>query len=176
MDVVGIGIGAGALCGWYFSHTNYIISDLIFIAIYVAMIKLVKFGSLKMSLAAFACSLILSCVFLGLSTETSVFLNLSNFNNPLFLVAPRIARVPNHKCSWYFLLTMAYPGMFLAYLERFDNNRSSLIYSPTFVVCYGVFSIIWFIIGSLIKAPLPYDLFTLPVSMVMLLLFANRRG
>jgi len=50
------------------------------------------------------------------------------------------------------------------------------LYSPTFLVCYGIFSIAWFIVGSFVPIPLPYDLFTVPISMALLLLFANRRG
>lgn len=71
---------------------------------------------------------------------------------------------------------MAYPGMFLAYLERFDKNRSSTLYAPIFIICYALCSIAWFIVSILVPFGLPYDLFTVPISMGLLLLFANRRG
>ena len=176
MDLMGFVLGVGAFCGWLFTGGNWIISDIIFIVIYVALIKVVKFGSLKIALASFACSLVLSIVFIALATKTSVNFQIDYVDNPLFLAAPLLAHIPNQRCVWYFLISMGYPGMFLAYLERFDKNRSSLIYSPTFLICYGVFSILWFVVGNFIKVPLPYDLFTVPISMVLLLLFANRRG
>ena len=68
MDLMGFALGVGAFCGWLFSGTNWIISDIIFIVIYVALIKVVKFGSLKIALASFACSLVLSIVFITLAT------------------------------------------------------------------------------------------------------------
>lgn len=71
---------------------------------------------------------------------------------------------------------MAYPGMFLAYLERFDKNRSSTLYAPLFLICYALCSIAWFVVSCLVPFGLPYDLFTVPISMILLFLFANRRG
>lgn len=176
MDVFGLLVGTGALIGWFFSNSNTIVSDIIFVFIYFALIKVIKFGSLKIALITLACSLVLSIVFVVLYTQMQVLVNLNFFSNPLFLMAPIWTRIPNQRCSWYFLVSMLYPGMLLAYLQRFDVNRSSLIYCPTFLICYGIFSIVWFIVGSSINIPLPYDVFTVPISMVLLVLFANRRG
>jgi hypothetical protein len=176
IDAVGLIFGVGVFCAWYFTYTNWIISDIIFIVIYVALIKLVKFGSLKIALASFAVTLLLGIVFIVLATKTSAEVNVYFFNNPLFLTAPLLAPIPNLRCTWYFLLDMAYPGMFLSYLERFDKNRSSFIYTPTFLICYAIFSVVWFFVGTSIKIPLPFDVFTVPISMALLFLFANRRG
>lgn len=174
---LGIILAGGALVGLYYSHFNWIVSDLIFLVIFISIIKVVKFGSLKISLLAFCLSLTLSISFIILTELiTKAYLETSYFGNPLFLACPNIIKIPNHNCSWYFILSMAYPGMFLAFLHRFDKNKAAHIYAPTFIVTYVICSLAWFVVGTLIKPPLPYDLFTVPISMLFLLLFANRRG
>jgi hypothetical protein len=42
--------------------------------------------------------------------------------------------------------------------------------------CYVLCSILWFIVNYFVPIALPYDLFTVPIAMVLLVLFANRRG
>ena len=116
MDILGFAIGVGVMAAWFFNHSNYILSDIIFVCIYLVFIKTIKFGSLKIVLVTFGCSLALSIIFVGLSTITQAYVNANNFNNPIFLSAPIIAHVPNRRCSWYFIVAMAYPGMFLAFL------------------------------------------------------------
>lgn len=71
---------------------------------------------------------------------------------------------------------MAYPGLFLAYLVRFDKNRSSSIYGATFMISYVVCTIFWFVVNYFVPIALPFDLFTVPIAMVFIILFANRRG
>lgn len=71
---------------------------------------------------------------------------------------------------------MAYPALFLAYLERFDKNRSSSIYGATFIICYVLCTLMWFVVNYLVPIALPFDLFTVPIAMVLIILFANRRG
>ena len=95
MDLFGFLLGAGALVGWYFSNGNTVISNIIFIFIYVAIIKVVKFGSLRLALVTFICSLILSIVFTILIAESNTYMTMVYSNNPLFLAAPTFARIPN---------------------------------------------------------------------------------
>jgi hypothetical protein len=107
-------LGGGALVGWYFSNSNAIVSDVLFVVIYIALIKVFKFGSLKIGFLTLACSLALSIVFVILISVNYQTMNF--FITPLFLTGPILTRIPNYRCSWYFLLSMLYPGMLLAYL------------------------------------------------------------
>jgi hypothetical protein len=116
MDFIGFILGIGIMVGWFFTPSNWIFSDIIFIFIYVFLIKTIKFGSLKIALANFFCSLLLSIVFVVFSVKTSIYADENNFNNPLYLLAPIDARVVNVRCSWYLIIPMAYPGMLLAFL------------------------------------------------------------
>jgi apolipoprotein N-acyltransferase len=71
---------------------------------------------------------------------------------------------------------MAYPGIFLSYLERFDKNRSSKVYGLTFIISYTICSFVWFGVSIVVPFALPYTIFAYPLALVLLTLFANRRG
>lgn len=119
MDIIGFCIGFGVLCAWFFTGQIWMVSDLIFVFIFITLIKVIKFGSLKIALINFICTLILDLIFITVTEvirKTYFSTNINIFNNPLFLTAPIIAFIPNYRCAWYFILSMAYPGMFLAYL------------------------------------------------------------
>ncbi len=89
MDVIGIGVGIGVVCAWYYTGTNWIIGDLIYMCIFLAVIKLIKFGSLRMTVFAFIASMLLDISFIMLTEFVNgIYFNnamLTLFNNPLFL-------------------------------------------------------------------------------------------
>lgn len=180
LDLLGFCIGCGAVCAWYFSGTNWIIGDTIYFCIYLATIKLVKFGSLKTALIAFIITMGLN-IFLILLAQfvIGVYFNngmLTLFNNPLFLEVPAITIYPNRKCSWLFLFSMALPGILLCYLERFDQSRSSKVYSLIFLLCYTLCSLAWILISIYMIFTLPYDIIIMPFAFLFIVLYANRRG
>ena len=47
MDMIGFLFGLGMCFVWYYTDKNYIVSDFIFICIWISGIKLLKFTSLK---------------------------------------------------------------------------------------------------------------------------------
>lgn len=63
MDGVGFVLGIGLLCLWYFLYTNWIVSDVIYVMIYFSMIKIIKFGSLKIAILIFVINLTIDCAF-----------------------------------------------------------------------------------------------------------------
>lgn len=179
MDILGLLLGIGLLCAWFFSNKNFIISDIIFLMMYITFIKFVKFGSLKILLVLYGVNFIILVIFyrtvefIDSSYEDS---SIIYFNNPMFLLFPNINRIPNSKCAWYSLLSMSYGGFFLAYLSRFDKNISSMVYSITFIGSYTFGSILWLIVSGLTPFLILYESFTIPISVALLLLFAYRRG
>lgn len=180
MDVVGFAIGVGVLCGWFFSGYNWIISNFIYICIYVAAIKLVKFGSLRIAALTFFSTASLNVIFIVLTQVfRHVYFNgliLYIFNNPFFIFCPCINFTPNENCSWLFITCIVFPGILLSYLDRFDESRSSKIYSIVFVVCFVVSSTVWIVISRFVPFTIPFDLINSPVCFVLLCVFANRRG
>lgn len=89
MDMLGLAVGIGFICAWYYTGTNWIIGDFIYMCIFLATIKLIKFGSLKMTVIAFIISMVLDISFIMLAEFVNgIYFNnamLSLFNNPLFL-------------------------------------------------------------------------------------------
>lgn len=178
MDVAGILFGVGLLCAWYFTR-DVILSDLIFMMIYLSIMKIVKFGSLKLAVILFAINFVILVSFSGTnSTIDSSYTDgdYTYFNNPLFLIIPNLVDIPNRRCAWYFIVTMSYAGLLLSYLERFDRNRSSIIYGLTFIITYIIGTVAWFIITIFVAFPIPYELFSIPIALLLLAFFSNRRG
>lgn len=67
MDVIGIIVGIGFMCAWYFTGTNWIIGDFICLCILLTTIKIIKFGSLRIAIITFAVTSILDVVFIILA-------------------------------------------------------------------------------------------------------------
>lgn len=51
------------MCAWYFSGTNWIISNTIFVLIYLSFIKIVKIGSLKFAVLIYIVTVIVDGIF-----------------------------------------------------------------------------------------------------------------
>lgn len=63
MDVLGIVFGCGMMFAWYISGTNWLISDIIFVFIYISIIKIVKIQSLKYAVIIYIITLIVDGIF-----------------------------------------------------------------------------------------------------------------
>lgn len=62
-DVIGFLLGLGIMSAWYFSGTNWIISNIIFVFIYLTFIKIVKIGSLKLLVLIYIGTVIVDGIF-----------------------------------------------------------------------------------------------------------------
>ena len=180
MDIIGFFVGLGILLGWWFSNRNWIISDVITICIWVGTIKLFKFTSFKIATLTFTFTIVLELIFIVLMqvvfdrSYNTELLNL--FNIPFFLQIPTINPVPNQKCSWLFISSLVYPGIVLSYLHRFDKCRSSNVYFIIFLVGYFLGSIVWTILCVISPFTLPFGIISEPITIVILILFSNRRN
>lgn len=180
MDFVGLSLGICVVIMWFVLGQNWILGDIMYTFIFVATIKLVKFGSLKIAIITFAITMSVDIFFIVMGWAINkVYYNnaiLSIFNNPLFLVVPSISHYPNKKCSWFFIASMLFPGMLQCYFQRYDSSRSSKIYSIIFFNCYVITMIIWIIINIYTNFTFPYDLLVTPTTLITVVLFAYRRG
>lgn len=119
MDAIGVVFGIGLLCLWYFLYTNWITSDIIFVMIYLSMIKVLKFGSLKIAILTIVLNFIIDCIFyqtIGSLDNTYQNAIYNFYNNPLFLITPNLTHIPNRKCTWYSVISMSFAGLLCAYL------------------------------------------------------------
>lgn len=123
MDVLGIIFGFGIASLWILTGKNWIISDVIYFFMYTTIIKTIKYGSLKIALAAYIIIGIADFVFIIITYMENYYFNniiLTIFNNPFFIMCPTINFVPDQQCSWFFISCISAPGIILAYLRRFD--------------------------------------------------------
>lgn len=180
MDCIGVIFGICVIALWFSFGKNWIIGDIIFCFIFVATMKMVKFGSLKIAIITFTITMSIDIFFITLAWGINkIYYNnaiLSIFNNPLFLMVPSLSHYPNRKCSWFFLASMLFPGLLQCYFQRFDSSRSSKIYTIIFFNCYVVSMILWIIINFYANFTFPYDLLVTPATLIVVVLFANRRG
>lgn len=148
--------------------------------IFLALIKFVKFGSLKMAFIAFVSTAVLNVAFIVYSqVKNDAYFNnviLYIFNNPLFIFFPCITFTVNQTCSWFFITSIGFPGILLSYLYRFDESRSSKIYSLVFLVSFVICAVCWAVSSIFAPYTLPFDLINSPFSIILLCIFANRRG
>lgn len=180
MDTIGLIIGLILVLAWYLDNKNWVLSDILYTIIFLTIIKLIKFGSLKMAFIAYLFAAILNVIFIFVSQYAfNYYFNnviLTIFNNPLFMLCPCINFIPNEKCSWFFIISMVYPGILLCYLKRFDYNNSTKLYSVVFIIVFIIFSALWLVISKFTPVIIPFDLINIPVCIFALCMFANRRG
>lgn len=62
-DVIGFLLGVGIMCVWYFSGTNWLVSNIIFVFIYLSFIKIVKIGSLKLLVLIYIGTVVVDGIF-----------------------------------------------------------------------------------------------------------------
>lgn len=99
MDALGIALGIGLVCAWYLNNKNWILSDFLYIFIFIAIVKFIKFGSLKMAFFAYLSVAILNSTFILISQYALLYyfnnIILTIFNNPFFIFCPCINFIPN---------------------------------------------------------------------------------
>jgi len=96
-------------------------------------------------------------------------------NNPYQFQIPVITRVYNQKCVWISITTIAFPGLLISYLRRFDKSRSTNIYFVTSIATYFLGSVVWWVVDTVSYYPVPFDAFCEPMMMLSFSLFAFKR-
>ena len=120
MDILGFLLGLGLLLCWFLLNKNWIVSDIIYCMMFLAIVKCIKFGSLKIATITLLSTAGLNLLFIIL-TQTIKHAYFNNiilyiFNNPFFIFCPCINYTPNQSCSWLFITCIAFPGLLLSYL------------------------------------------------------------
>ena len=179
MEVISLLIGVGVCFGWWFSHKNWIVNDVVAVCMIVAGIKFFKFTSLKYAIFCYCVTITVEIIFVILikyfinSSYNNAILNY--FNNPFELQAPTINPVYNQKCSWLPITALIYPGCLVAYLRRFDSSRNTMVYFVVSMGCFLAGSILWMFLSILSPDSLPFGLIAEPLNLFLVIFFAWRR-
>ena len=78
-------------------------------------------------------------------------------------------------CAWIAFTSIAMPGLLVAYLHRFDKSRATNIYLISSIIAYLMGSIIWNIISSFSRSPVPFDAVALPFVILTITFMAFNR-
>lgn len=179
MDIIGVLLSIPVAVAWWLLDKNWIITDLISICIIISVIKVFKFVSFKIALVAY---IVMVCVYSAADIVIAIVYKedynnffLNNINTPFQLQVPLISPDYSQKCSWISVTTIAFPGILISYLRRFDQSRLTNIYLITSICTYFLGSILWWIADTFSYYPVPFDAFCEPVMMGAFSLFAFKR-
>lgn len=108
---------------------NWIFYDALACCICVACIKLIHFESLReafiSNIIVVGTVTILAIAFHFIFPDRSYNDYATELSSPLFLMVPDLDHSLYKKCSWLLTADVIIPGMTLAYLRLFDENRQS---------------------------------------------------
>lgn len=179
LDIVGVLLSVPVGIAWWLTGKNLIISDFISICIIISIIKVFKYISFKTALVAY---LIIIAIYSTGNIVVSIIFNesFSNYllfqdNNPYQFQIPILSEAFNQKCVWVSITTIAFPGLLVSYLRRFDKSRNTNIYFMTSLITYFIGSIIWWVVDTFTYYPIPFDAFCEPVMMLSFTMFAFKR-
>ncbi len=179
MDVLGFLFGCCLVGGWWAADRNWIYTDIMAIMLIIAIIKVFKFVSFKVALIAYlimvamyiAASVIIVFVYQNQYDSYTVAL----LRTPYQLKFPSFSEAYGQKCVWISITTVAFPGLLVSYLRRFDQSKSTIIYLLTAVVTYFIGSVCWYVANTLSYYSLPFDAFCEPIMIISFTLFAFKR-
>jgi hypothetical protein len=179
IDVISLLVGLALTMAWWFTHKNWLISDILSICIVVSMIKVFKYTSLKIALLSYLVNLgifIAGAVLpVELYGEDTYMYFLFKINNPFQLQLPTLSHVFSINCSWISITSIYLPGLLVAYLHRFDMSRATNIYLISSVLAYFLGSVIWNLVSAVTRAPVPFDAVCPPFVLLTLSFMAYNR-
>ena len=100
---------------------------------------------------------------------------INQINGIIMLQIPTINVVYGQKCSWISIISIAYQGIVLSYLRRFDTSRNTRIYYIIGVTVLSIGSLIWLLITLGSPINLPFGIITDPLTIILVFCFAYRR-
>jgi hypothetical protein len=164
---------------WWFWYTSWIFSDILSILLVISIIKVFKFVSFKVALVAYL-------VMLAIYSTSDIVISVTyknSFNEyflfqastPFQLQFPLLTPAYGGTCRLVSITTIAFPGLLVSYLRRFDQSRSTRIYLVTAISTYFLGSVVWWIASTFSYYPLPFDAFCEPMMIIAFTLFAFKR-
>ena len=173
-------IGLGCTIGWFFSSKNWIINDLLAICMIITAIKILKVTSFKIGIIGLSSVLLIELTFI-LILQLAIKVSYNNtildyFNFPFELQLPTINAVYNQKCSWLPITSIAYPGIVMAYMKRFDASRDTYLYLFICGLTFLIGSIVWMFISIISPFSIPFGLIAETAMIGLVALFAWKRN
>jgi hypothetical protein len=174
-------LGVGLLLVTLFFYTeNWILNNLIAVALALITIRLVKFTNFKLILIMFSLrffyDLIWSHYYSQYFSENFRLSNNSQNHLPIKFLCPEFAPTPFNSCNFLPIADIIMPGILCTYAKIFDESKGINLY---FMVANasliaGLFLNL-FVYYSY-KLPLPSFLFSGPLMILTIIVFAHNKG
>jgi hypothetical protein len=175
--VVCLAIGLLSLLIWIYTH-NWLVNNIISIAISIVFIRIFKFTSLKFILIIYILAIAYECVWINYyssySGENSKLTNLSS-GLPVKILCPELTSSPFNACNSLPIADIILPGIFLTYSRKYDEIKYGSMFFNIGVISLGIGLIINIIVYYTISLPTPSFFYTGPIMLIITLLIAYKR-
>ena len=117
-------IGILLMLIWFVSH-NWIINDLVVICICIVSIRIFRFTNSKFIISIYVLILLYEMIWVNNYSKKEIENKLTNNSKssvPLRLICPELVSTPFKRCFSVPISDIILPGIFLAYLKKFDEH------------------------------------------------------
>ncbi len=168
------------LVSFYFFSENWILNNLIAIAIALITIRLFKFTNFKLILIMFSLrflyDLIWSYYFSQYFSENFRLSNNSQFNLPIKFVCPEFSSSPFNSCNFLPIADIILPGILCTYAKIFDESKEINVYFFSSNASLAAGLVLNMFVYYSYRLPLPSFLFTGPVMILTVVVIAYNKG
>ena len=191
--IIGALIGVAFIIPWSLTN-NWILSDVITLIIYIAVINVLKVNKFKNCVFIMIMQMLIDILWMILFNyvfnsdyDTSKqYIDDRQYNDyfsskltlPMkiecFYINPKYNL--NSKCSWISISNLIIPSLFISYFNRYDNHVNATIYSIISFIAYYFGLIIWISIQSKITIILPLSIFCYTLMCLSCLILSVKRN
>lgn len=175
--VVCLGIGLFFLLIWVYTH-NWLVNNIISIAISIVFIRIFKFTSFKFILVIYILAIAYECVWISyhsaFSGENSKLTNISS-GLPVKILCPELSSSPFKACNSLPIADIILPGILLTYSRKYDEMNYGSMFFNVGVISLGVGLAINIIVYYTISLPTPSFFYTGPIMLIATLFIAYKR-
>jgi hypothetical protein len=175
--VVCLLIGIFFLLIWLYTH-NWLINNIISIAISIVFIRIFKFTSFKFILIIYVLAIAYECVWIKYystySSENSKLTNVAS-GLPIKILCPELTSSPFNACNSLPIADIILPGILLTYSKKYDDVKYGSILFNVGVFSLGTGLIINLVVYYYISLPTPSFFYTGPIMLLLTLLVAYKK-
>jgi hypothetical protein len=175
--VVCLLIGIFFLLIWLYTQ-NWLVNNIISIAISIVFIRIFKFTSFKFILIIYILAIAYECIWIKnysqYSGENSKLTNLAS-GLPVKILCPELTSSPFNACNSLPIADIILPGILLLYSKKYDENKYGSVLFNVGVVGLGLGLIINIIVYYYISLPTPSFFYTGPIMLLLTLLIAYNK-
>ena len=164
----------------YVKSRNWLIGNIIAVAISIITIRIFKFTSFKFISAIYIFSLVYEYLWVYYKSnyydENYKLTNTTPYDFPVKIICPELISSPFSACNYLPISDIILPGILLMYSRKFEDDKNSKNYYKFGLGALGVGLAINLFVYYYLNLPTPSFLFTGPLVMLTLLAIAYKQN